>query len=103
MPRAHSPRGGGGGAQELISPVILHLLCWVMQTIRCRVSSHRLLGVLWWRKMLDILVYLLIGGGSLGRMVAGRYLCLLELGGRGCLPVAAWAEWLSFVACDSFG
>ena len=53
--------------------------------------------------LVTILVYLLIGGGSLGRMVAGRYLCLLELGGRGCLPVAAWAEWLSVVACDSFG
>ena len=53
--------------------------------------------------LVTIVVYLLLGGGSLGRMVAGRYLCLLELGGRGCLPVAAWAEWLSVVACGSFG
>ena len=53
--------------------------------------------------LVTILVYLLIGGGSLGRMVAGRYLCLLELRGRGCLPVAAWAEWLSVGAGDSFG
>ena len=96
MPRAHSPRGGGGGAQELLSPAILHPLCWV---IRCRVSSHRLLGV----PVVERNASYNADGYSLGRMVAGRCLCLLELDGRGCLAVAAWAEWLSFVACDCFG
>ena len=67
-------------------------------------SSHRHLGVpVVERNASQILVYSWLGGGSLGRMVAGRYLCLLELRGRGCLPVAAWAEWLSVVAGDSFG
>ena len=53
--------------------------------------------------LVTMLVYSLLGGGSLDRMVAGRCLCLLQLGGRGWLPVAAWAEWLSVVAGDSFG
>ena len=67
-------------------------------------SSHRRLGVpVVEKNVSQILVYSWLGGGSLGRMVAGRCHCLLEVDSRGCLPVPAWAEWLSFVACNSCG